>query len=335
MKNVKKVTSVFCAAALAVAPLAFSACSPQAEAKYKVYMPDGAPAVALAKLMNDGYADTAFYVVPNSAKVTIAQHVAKGDADLAILPVNAAATLYNGGTEIVMLSVNTHGNLFVIGDGDAITPEELVGKRLGVIGQGNVPEHALRMLFESKGIELSVVTNSDTVDGKVAVRFVGAGDQLAPLIKKGEVDYGYLAEPAVTTVSTNLNKSIVMDMQEQWQTAFGSEFPQAVLVAKKSLVETDKEYVDGFLTALKASDGWAENNAEATVNTVGAHMPDGVATTLATLTEKSIKGCNIRTVAATDAKSACELYFEKLLGISTDIGQVISKKPDDGFYYKG
>ncbi len=335
MKNIKKIMSVCCAAALAAMPLAFSGCSPKSEPKYKVYMPDGAPAVALAKLMHDGYPDAGFNVVPNNAKVTIAQHVAKGDADLAILPVNAAATLYNGGTEIVMLSVNTHGNLFVIGNGDAITPEDLVGKRLGVMGQGNVPDHALRMLFDSKGIEIEVVTDTAAVDGKVAVRYVGAGDQLAPLLKKGEVDYGYLAEPAVTTVSTNLGKNIVMDMQEQWKSAFGSEFPQAVLVAKKELVENDKAYVDGFLSALKDSDGWAEKNTDKVIDAVDAHMIDSTDTTLAMLTEKSVKGCNIRTVDAADAKADCELYFEKLLALSTDIGQVISKKPDDGFYYKG
>ncbi len=334
MNKTKRILCAAAAAALAVSAFALSGCTTgERSAKYKVYMPDGAPAIALSSLMYNGYADAEFTVVPTNAKTTIVQHVAKGDADFAILPVNAAATLYNKGTQIVMMSVNTHGNLYVIGDGEATDLGGLVGKRLGVIGQGNVPEHALKMLLDKSGTEY--VEANDATDGKIAIRYVGAGTDLAQLFKKGEIDYGYLAEPAVSTLSASLNKNVVMDVQAQWRTAFGGEFPQACLVAKKSIVENDKAAADAFLAAVKESDGWAEANPDKAVEAVKSHMEENTTSTLTTLTQKSIKGCNIKTTAALEAKEACGTYFEKLASMKSVLGAVIDKVPDNGFYYKG
>ena len=66
------------------------ACTPSAD-EIRVYMPDGAPAIALSKFMHEGYADTVFTVVPNGE--ILRARVASGDADLAIMPINAAAAL--------------------------------------------------------------------------------------------------------------------------------------------------------------------------------------------------------------------------------------------------
>ena len=124
------------------------ACTPSAD-EIRVYMPDGAPAIALSKFMHEGYADTVFTVVPHGE--ILRARVASGDADLAIMPINAAAALYNNGVKIKMLSVNTHGNLYIISkNADSADMEiaDFVGSRLAVIGQADVPGLTFRMLFD-------------------------------------------------------------------------------------------------------------------------------------------------------------------------------------------
>ncbi|MCH5351455.1 MAG: ABC transporter substrate-binding protein [Clostridiales bacterium] len=329
----KKIISLLSAAAIAAC--GFIGCTkPEGEQKtFHVYMPDGAPAVALGKFMSEGYDGAEFTVVPNAAKVTIAQHVAKGDADMAILPINAAATLYNSGVDIVMASVNTHGNLYVIGEGDEITLSDLVGKKLGVIGQANVPEHALKMLLEKYEINYAEHETPTAEENKVSITYVGNGAQLGPQLNGGLIDYGFLAEPAATTLCTNLKKNIVLDVQAAWKEAFGGEFPQACLVVKKSLTKSNAKYVDRFIAALYGADGWAEEHPSEVVEAVSTHMEDGTATTLTTLTADTVKRCNIKTVPAVNAKSSCETYFNMLIEMSTALGAPISKVPDDGFYY--
>lgn len=324
-----RLTKLLCAVAAATAAaIPLSACAePDDSNTVKVFMPDGAPAIALAALMDEGFENTEFTVVAAS---TIGERVSLGDADMAIMPINAAAALYNKGVGITMLSVNTHGNLYVVGGGDAIGPNDLVGKRLGVIGRDNVPDLTLKMIAEELDIELEESDNA--VEGKIAVRYAADGPAIMPLIKQGAVDYALLADPAATNAVNNFDKSIVMDMQEQWQSLFGGEYPQACLVAKKSLVDEAPQYVQKFMTALKASDGWAEDNPQKTVDTISAHIRDAQPT-LTSLTSEIVVRCNIETVFAKEARAECETYFRKLTELKTQLGKpVLAKVPDEGFY---
>lgn len=77
----------------------------------KVYVPDGAPAIGMAKLIADNYAAAEFHVVAPSNIGTI---VLGGDADIAVMPTNAAANLY-AKAGIVMLGVTNWGSLYMVG----------------------------------------------------------------------------------------------------------------------------------------------------------------------------------------------------------------------------
>ena len=86
----------------------------------QVYMPDGAPALALAKLMNEGGTDAEYHVVDSS---TIQVYVT-GDApaaDVCVLPVNLASKLLGTGEEYQMAVVHQPsykcgGHLLIIQD---------------------------------------------------------------------------------------------------------------------------------------------------------------------------------------------------------------------------
>lgn len=332
----KQITAVVAAAACAAS---LCACGGKSDREvFKVYMPDGAPAIAMAELMHSGYYATEFTVVPAS---TIGGRVSSGDADLAIMPVNAAAQLYNGGVDIVMLSVNTHGNLYFVGNtAGGLELDDLVNARVGVIGQGQVPDLTLRIMLDESGIDYEVKTDESTASGKVALRYAADGPALLPLLKQGKIDYAFLAEPAASNAVKAMaadGKAIVMDAQELWRGLFDSEYPQACLVAKSSLVENEPEYVKWFLRALQSSDGWATENADKAVAAVASHMEAGTETSLpATLGRDVIERCNISTVFADDAKATCTAYFTKLAAMTTGLGTpVLSSVPDDAFYLDG
>lgn len=217
----------------------------------------------------------------------------------------------------------------------AVSLQMLVGKRVGVIGMGNVPDLTLRMLLDNANIEY--VTSDTAVAGKVALRYADDGGTLMPLMKQGIVDYGVLAEPAVTTAEKNIGKVVIADIQQLWRDAFGGDYPQACLVAKNTLIQNNKQYVDSFLTALKASDGWAEEHPDEALAAVSSHMQSGTATTLTALSSGIVARCNIETTSAADARSACDVYFTKLAQMRDDkLGTpVLSAVPGDAFYYNG
>ena len=78
----------------------------------KVFAPDGAPAISLSKLIADGYTGASFNIV---APEQIGGRVLSGEADIAIMPTNAAAKLYGAGADIVMLGVTNFGSLYLLG----------------------------------------------------------------------------------------------------------------------------------------------------------------------------------------------------------------------------
>ena len=81
-----------------------------------IVMPDGGPALAMAYLMKD-------YQTINGTRVTykivdgaqqIRQAIVSGEADLAIMPTNLAATLYNNNFPIKLIGTNSYGLLYLL-----------------------------------------------------------------------------------------------------------------------------------------------------------------------------------------------------------------------------
>ena len=122
-----------------------------------VFAPDGAPALAIAKFINDnetfGTEKTFEYKVVSSSD--IGSKVASGAGDIVILPINAASKLYksHASDTYQMAGVVTHGNLYIMSSVPFIT---LANKNVGVIGQGLVPDLTFRTILNKNKLEVSV-----------------------------------------------------------------------------------------------------------------------------------------------------------------------------------
>lgn len=127
-----------------------------------VYAPDGAPALALAGLMDgavssNGLGKKVTYNIVNAS--TIQTHVtgANPDADICVLPVNLAANLLGSGDKYTMLGTVTHGNLYVISakTDEKITVDNLSalkGKTVGVVNLAAVPGLTFKLILNKNGI---------------------------------------------------------------------------------------------------------------------------------------------------------------------------------------
>lgn len=131
-----------------------------------VYMPDGAPALAMAKLMHEDTEDDGFsYKVV--APATIASRVTNKDesvnADFCVLPITAASKLLGSGERYKMLGVVTHGNLYLIAkDGRSLTAENIThlqGKTVGVLQINEVPGLTLKTVLNKYGLSYKEMTN--------------------------------------------------------------------------------------------------------------------------------------------------------------------------------
>lgn len=123
---------------------------------YSVFMPDGAPALSFGKLIaDDNQLDrTISYNVV--AADMIGGKVAQKIADVCVLPLTAASKVIGTGDDYLFVAVMTHGNLFIVSSENITSINDLNGKTIGVIGQGQVPDLTFKYILSKNGISYEI-----------------------------------------------------------------------------------------------------------------------------------------------------------------------------------
>ncbi|MBE7089373.1 MAG: hypothetical protein E7362_01050 [Clostridiales bacterium] len=128
---------------------------------FTFYAPDGAPALAIAKFISDNqnFISGATF----NYNVVVADDIVKymddtmGLADFIILPVNAGTLKYNNQkAQYKMVSVITHGNLYIMSKTES-TLADLDGKKIGVIGEGKVPDLTFKSVLKKSNMSFNKV----------------------------------------------------------------------------------------------------------------------------------------------------------------------------------
>ncbi len=326
----KFLTTVLSSVLIGVSSLGFTACKGVDGTGIDVFVPDGAPALAIAQLLAEEHnfgKDVNYHVVDaNDVTSRVTYDDMNKNADMCILPVNDASKLLGDGSSYKMLGTVTHGNLYLVSATDkvALTPanfaEEISGKKLGVVQMAKFPGALTKLVLSEYGVSESV-----TLQAVQPTEVAGDGSEL---------DYFVIPEPAASTrvSNANLNLKQAGSMQE----LYGGEngYPQAVLVAKNSLIESSPEFVSLFTSAVASSAQWLLNDGVSTeeiLNAIKSHYPDPGNTMPAfnKLTKSVIKNCAVRFVSAADCKTEVKTFLTKLKNINPAFASEVT----DGFFY--
>jgi NitT/TauT family transport system substrate-binding protein len=316
--------------------LLFTACGTKKGGDILIVMPDGAPALVFAQMMSetqelDGY-KISYEVV---AGVQGIQSKIE-DFDIAVMPLNLGANLYNQGENLQLLSVNIHGVLYIVGkEGNIGTLSDLSvlkGKVVYNIGKGGTPDITFLYMLDRAGIAYAE-TDGEIIDAEtVALKYVNDGSVIIAGLLSGTVDYAVIGEPVVTAAvaRTSGAVSVICDLQQLWKEATGQEgqyaYPQAGIFAKKSFIENNKAIVKKILEKTEGVSDWLVNNKETAVNAIKNHY----GTSINILTDDSIARSNIYTLYTQEARQAIDNYFEILNDKNAlSIGGRI---PDEGMY---
>lgn len=290
------------------------------ELDIEIYMPDGAPALSMAKLMyedNEFGEDIDYNVVSAS---NIGNSILQKSADIAILPINMASKILNDGKDYKIISTVTNGNLYIVGNKDITSLGDLKNEVVGIFGAGNVPTLTLKYLLSSNNIEYASTEDEQIVDGKVALQDYVEASYLIPALKKGDISFGLLPEPAVSKLLKMSDEfNVELDIQELWE---GGSYPQAVMVAKTSLIENNKELLENILTAMVENEEWIINNPAHAVNAVNDNLEDGVVASLQnTISATTIANCNIKIKTTADVNEVVRMksYLEKIRGVNSKV----------------
>ena len=325
---------------LGAAALGMTACNQGAAGSgYSVYAPDGAPALALVNAIEDKAEKFEYHVVDSS---TIQTYVTgeKPEADFCILPLNAASKVLGTGTVYQMLGTVTNGNLFFLSaeDNEDLTSENLstlVGKSVGVVQLPNVPGLTLQAVLNKYHIDYQIVEN----DGEKATDKVNliAFDP-ANVTPAGGCDYYLCPEPAASTkIKGTASAQKPFRMAGDLQALYGGEegYPQAVLVAKKSVLEgdkTDKDVVKTMLSYMEESGAYLETvTPETVLSALDGVRTEGLSASFNAnnLTKEVIANCSVRFTPSSECKKRVNAFLEELIAVNESAAKAVS---DDFFY---
>lgn len=250
----------------------------------------------------------------------IVPRLTNGELDIAAIPTNLAATLYNrtdGG--IKLLALNTLGVLHILENGDTVNSlADLEGRTLYATGQGSNPEYVLNYLLEANGLDPAA---------DVDIQWL-ASEELTARMASGDIDLCMLPVPAATTVMMqNSDVRDAIDLNDAW-TESGAQgtFTMGCLVARTEWLEDNSELVPGILEEYAASIDYANSNPEEAAALIERYdiVPK------AAVAQAAIPQANMVCVTGEDMKGIADYYQVLFDADPTSIGGAI---PGEDFYY--
>ena len=250
----------------------------------------------------------------------IVPRLTNGELDIAAIPTNLAATLYNrtdGG--IKLLALNTLGVLHILENGDTVNSlADLEGRTLYATGQGSNPEYVLNYLLEANGLDPAA---------DVDIQWL-ASEELTARMASGDIDLCMLPVPAATTVMMqNSDVRDAIDLNDAW-TESGAQgtFTMGCLVARTEWLEDNSELVPGILEEYAASIDYANSNPEEAAVLIEQY---GIVPKAA-VAQAAIPQANMVCVTGEDMKGIADYYQVLFDADPTSIGGAI---PGEDFYY--
>lgn len=298
--------------------------APDTEAPVNIMVLNGTTGFGMAKLMSDSEnGDTllnySFEVESDASNVTAA--LVSGSADIAALPTNAAAALYNkteGGVRL--LALNTLGVLYLVVNGDAESIQsisDLAGKTVYVPAQN--PTFIFQYICQANSLDDVVIDNS----------YAQPAD-LRTAIAAGEIDIAVLPEPMVT-IALSANDKLVkaLDLTSEWNAVapMPDSLVQGCVVVRSDFAAAHPIEVEAFLDEYAQSIAYLSSGAD----DIGQMIESTGIFTNGAVAEKAVPGCNVCFISGADMVGQMETFLEIMFELAPE--SIGGKLPGDDFYY--
>lgn len=320
MKNMFKIIAVL----LLIVSLPFVCAAENTADKtvVRVAALQGPTGMSVAHMMteNDGSYELTLVAAPAEVNAL----VISGQVDIASVPINVGAVLYNkteGGVKA--LALTTRGMLYVLEKGDTIhSVQDLEGKTILYAGQGATPEYVTEYILSTFGVNATLETEAE--HAAVASKAI-----------EGLADIVLLPEPMVTNVlMKNPDFRVALDITEAFAEAAeqngtaDAQLSMSVVIARKEFAQAHPDLVAAFMEDLEASIAFANENVAQAAQEIAAL---GIIPA-AKVAEKALPSCRLVFVSGEDMQAQAAPLYEILF--SANPASVGGKVPDEAYYLK-
>ncbi len=277
--------------------------------------------VNLLSMESDGTASMDYDLQLYGAADEIVPLLMKGELDMAAIPANLAATLYqktSGGIEAV--AVNTLGVLYVVEKGDTVqSMADLKGRTILSTGKGTTPEYVLRYLLTQNGID---------PDKDVTIEYYSEATEVTAQMANAEDAIAVLPQPYVTAAGLQDDTlRVALDLTEEWNKVCDTQLITGVTVVRKEYAEEHPDVVAAFLADYAKSVDAANTDLDGTA----ALCEEQGVVAKAAIAKKALPNCNIVCLTGDDLKTNASAYLQVLF--DADPAAVGGAMPGDDFYW--
>ena len=287
----------------------------------------GPTAMGMVKLMSDAEAGNTtnkyeFAELSTDASAFVAP-LAKGELDIAAVPSNLAATVYNN-TEgkIEVLAINNNGVLAVVERGEDVnTLADLAGKTVYATGQGAVPEYSIRYLLSENGID---------PDSDVTIQWCSDTTEALSYINNDEHAVAILPQPFVTAACAQVEGlRVAIDLNDEWAALNnGSSMVIGVVVVRKEFAEAHPVEVAVFMDEYAESVAYAKEDVEGAAALIEQYGIVGKAA----IAQKALPGCHLSGVTGEEMKNELKGFLQVLYDQNPQ--SVGGAMPGEDFYFE-
>ena len=246
----------------------------------------------------------------------------KGELDMAAIPANLAATLYQkteGGIQAV--AVNTLGVLYVVEKGgDTVqSMADLAGRTILSTGKGTTPEYVLRYLLNANGID---------PDKDVTIEYYSEATEVTAQMANTDNAIAVLPQPYVTAAGLQDDTlRVALNLTEEWDKVADTQLITGVTVVRKEYAEAHPDVVAAFLADYAKSVDAANTDLDGTA----ALCEEQGVVAKAAIAKKALPNCNIVCLTGDELKADASAYLQVLY--DADPAAVGGALPGDDFYW--
>jgi len=282
--------------------------------------PTSVGAINMVEESKNGESNFTFNETIDGAPDALVPKLVSGESDLAIIPANLAATLYNK-TEgkVKVLATNSLGVLYVVtkGDVEIKSIEDLVnyGEEILASGKGATPEIAINKILEENGY------SSEDLN----INYLAQANEAAQKLIAGEAKVAILPEPMVSSVLIKAEDAkVAIDLNELYEKAAGYPLISSVLVGRSEYLDTID--VDKLLETFKNSIEKAKDNSDQTATLLEKYdiMPAPVA-------KRAIPNLALEYIDGDELKEMMAKHLEDLNNTNPQL--IGGSIPEDDFYF--
>ncbi len=290
----------------------------------KMIMPYGTPALSAVQLLTEqptfeGNVNISYETI--EATDVLTSTLINGDADIAIVPTNLAATLNSKGLDYKLMGSSVWGTFYIASSEGITTIDDLKGKTITTFGQNLTPDAVLKYVLDGNGINY---------ESDLTLNYLGGAPEVATSFIAGESNTVLATQPVLTgMLLKRQDASAVIDLQDEWLSLTGfNSYPQASLIISNELIESNPAFVEDFIAQYDASIDWVNANPKVAgdyYETLNLGLTSAVL-------EKAIPECSLDFIDTATAHDNIASYLDILFSFNPKL--VGESEPDESMYYK-